>query len=139
MQLVPYVGFDSRCREAFEFYHRVLGGEIVAMFTHGETPAASHMPPEARDTIMHARLELDGATLMGGDAPPGIFERPRGFCVSLDVATPAEAERIFPALSEGGEVQMPLQETFWAERFAMFTDRFGTPWMINCEKTQSGT
>jgi len=84
---------------------------------------------------MHGRMEIAGNVLMGGDAPPGRFVPQAGFSVSLNIDDPAEAERVYAALSEGGSVHMTLQETFWAERFAMFADKFGIPWMINCEKT----
>jgi PhnB protein len=135
MQVVPYLGFNGQCKAAFEFYQQCLGGQIVAMFTHRETPAAEHVPPEMQDRIMHARLVVGDAVLMGGDAPTEEFEAPSGICVSLQVEDPAEAERIFHALAEGGTVQMPIEETFWAVRFGMLRDRFGIPWMINCEKT----
>lgn len=136
MQAVPYLNFDGDCKEAFEFYKRVLNGEIVAMFTHAGTPAAEHVSAEWQDKIMHARLVAGDVVLMGSDSPPEYFEEPKGLRVSLHVADAAEAVRIFHALSEGGAVMMPIQETFWAHRFAMFTDRYGTPWMINCEKPE---
>jgi PhnB protein len=135
MQLVPYLNFNGQCEEAFKFYEQCLGGKIVAMFTHRETPAAEHVSPEWQDRIMHARLVVGDAVLMGSDSPPEHFEEQKGMSVSLHLDDPAEAERIFHALAEGGDVRMPIQETFWAHRFGMLVDRFGTPWMINCEKT----
>lgn len=134
MQANPYLTFSGQCREAFEFYARVLGGKIETMMPARGTPAEAHVPPEFRDKILHARLTLDGAIIMGADSPPDQFAKPQGFSVALHVKTPAEAERIFNALSQGGSVAMPLGETFWAARFGMCTDRFGTPWMVNCEK-----
>jgi PhnB protein len=95
---------------------------------------AAQMPPEMRDKVMHVSLEAKGATLMGSDAPPDRFKPAQGFAVSVNVDTADEAERIFAALSEGATVGMPIQETFWATRFGMLVDRFGTPWMVNCEK-----
>jgi PhnB protein len=83
---------------------------------------------------LHARLVLDGTVLMGSDAPPDRYEPMKGFSVTLVLKDPAEAERIFSALAENGTVCMPLEETFFAFRFGMLVDRFGTPWMINCEK-----
>lgn len=133
MELHPYLNFNGDCREAFTFYHQVLGGTIEAMLTHEGTPAAEHTAPEWLDKIMHARLVVDGAVLMASDVPPEYQTETKGFAVSLHVKETAEAERIFAALSEGGKVTLPIQATFWAERFAMFTDRFGIPWMINCE------
>jgi len=134
VHVLPYLNFDGDCKEAFQFYNQVFGGEIVAMFTHAGTPAAEHVSPEWQDKIMHARLVAGSVVLMGSDSPPEYFEEPKGISVSLHVEDPAEAERIFNALAEGANVTMPIQETFWALRFAMLTDRFGTPWMINCEK-----
>ena len=135
MQMNPYLTFKGQCEAAFKFYEKVLGGKIVAMMPHEGTPAADHVPAEWRSKIMHARLVLDDdRVLMGSDAPPGMQEEMKGFSVTLGVDKPAEAERIFQALAEDGTVRMPIQETFWATRFGMLTDRFGTPWMINCEK-----
>jgi PhnB protein len=135
MQMNPYLTFKGQCETAFKFYEKVLGGKIVAMMPHEGTPAADHVPAEWRSKIMHARLVLDDdRVLMGSDAPPGMQEEMKGCSVTRGVDKPAEAERIFHALAEDGTVRMPIQETFWATRFGMLTDRFGTPWMINCEK-----
>jgi len=134
MQVNAYLSFDGNCEEAFKFYERVLGGKIVALFPHEGTPAASHVPPEWLKKIMHARLTIGDAVLMGSDVPPGRFKQPHGFSVNIGVNNVAEAERIFNALAENGTVHMPLGETFWAERFGMLTDRFGIPWMLNCER-----
>jgi PhnB protein len=136
MQLNPYLFFKGNCKEAFTFYEKVLGGKISAMMTHGETPAAEHTKPEWQDKIIHARMTFGDQVLMASDAPPEHYRPMQGFSVSLSVEEPAEADRIFKAFSEGGEVTMPIQETFWAHRFGMLVDRFGTPWMINCEKKQ---
>ena len=134
MQLNPYLTFNGQCEAAFKFYEKCLGGKIEAMFTHEGTPAEQHVPSEWRKKIMHARLTVEDQVLMGSDAPPERYEKPQGFSVSLNVNTPAEAERIFHALAEKGKVQMPLEQTFWAIRFGMCVDRFGIPWMVNCEK-----
>jgi PhnB protein len=130
--LNSYLLFNGQCEAAFRFYEQCLDAKIVSMFTHAGTPAEEHVAPEWRDKIMHARLQLGGSTLMGSDAPPDRYEAPQGFYVNLGVREPHDAERIFQALSENGTVRMPLQKTFWAERFAMLVDRFGIPWMINC-------
>ncbi|HEX8665105.1 MAG TPA: VOC family protein [Beijerinckiaceae bacterium] len=134
MQLNPYLFFKGDCEEAFRFYERVLGGKIVAMMTHEGTPAAGHTPAEWRGKIIHARMTIGDKILMGSDAPPGHQQDMSGFSINVGVDDPAEAERIFHALAEGGTVRMPIQETFWAVRFGMLADRFGTPWMVNCEK-----
>ena len=135
MRWNPYLALDGRCKEAFEFYEKVLGGKIVAMIGYADTPAKDHMPANTGARIMHARLVLGDQVLMGCDAHPEMpYDGIRGNDVAVQVETPAEAERLFAALSEGGTVQMPIGETFWSLRFAMLTDRFGVPWMINCEK-----
>jgi PhnB protein len=135
MKWNPYIAFNNQCKEAFEFYEKCLGGKIVAMIGYGDTPAKDHMPANTGARIMHARLVLGDQVLMGCDAHPEMpYDGIRGNDVAVQVETPAEAERLFAALSEGGTVQMPLGETFWSLRFAMLTDRFGVPWMINCEK-----
>lgn len=133
MQLNPYLMFNGTCEAAFKFYEKVLGGKIEAMMPHEGTPAEEHVPAEWRKKIMHARLVLGDEVLMASDAPPEHFQPMKGFSVSLNVDKPAEAERIFQALSEKGSITMPLQQTFWASRFGMLVDQFGTPWMINCE------
>lgn len=134
MQINPYLSFNGKCAEAFTFYAQVLGGENVMMMTYGESPMAAQTAPEDRDRIMHARLKAGDMVLMGADAPPQFYQPAQGMVVSLSVDAPAEADRIFKALSENGTVRMPIQETFWAQRFGMLIDRFGTPWMVNCEK-----
>ena len=96
---------------------------------------AAQVPMDWQDKILHATLTLGDRQLQGADAPPGRYERPRGFSVALHVATAPEADRIFASLSENGIVQFVLQETFWALRFGMVIDQFGTPWMINCGRT----
>lgn len=133
MQLNSYLHFNGRCEEAFKFYEKVLVGKIEAMFSHEGTPAAEHVPPEWRKKIMHARLNVGDQVLMGSDVPPGHYNQPQGFRVNISIKDPADAERIFKALANEGKVTMPLEKTFWAQRFGMLSDQFGTPWMINCE------
>jgi PhnB protein len=89
-------------------------------------------PPEWKNKIMHGRLTIDGQVLMASDAPPGHFNKPQGFAVSLTAANPADAERKFKALSEGGSVNMPFGKTFFSKGFGMCVDQFGMPWMVNC-------
>ncbi len=134
MRITPYLFFDGDCEEAFAHYADVLGGEIVAMLPHTGTPAEGEVPPEWRSKIIHACLRVGDQMLMASDAPPGRQQTTQGMSVSLHVDDEVEAERVFAALSEGGKVTMPLAETFWARRFGMFTDRYGTPWMINCSR-----
>src|SRR6516162_4132220 len=134
MQLNPYLTFDGQCEAAFKFYEKVLGGKIEAMMTYGGSPMADQTQPEWRNKIMHARMTVGDKMLMASDAPPDRYEAMKGIMVTLGIDDPAEAERIFHVLSENGTVQMPIQETFWARRFGMLVDQFGTPWMVNCEK-----
>lgn len=133
MRVNPYLLFNGQCKEAFTFYAECLGGKIEAMLTHAGTPAEAHVPAEWRDKILHARMTVGEDVIMGSDAPPGRFEPPKGFSVTIQLTDPAEAERIFQKLAEGATVQMPIQQTFWAARFGMLVDRFGTPWMVNCQ------
>jgi PhnB protein len=134
MQLNPYLTFNGQCEAAFKFYEKCLGGKITMMVTHEGTPAAEHVPPGWAKKIMHARLIVGDEVLMGSDGPPERYVKPQGFFASLNMTDPAEADRVFQALAEKGTVQMPIQETFWAVRFGMLVDQFGTPWMVNCEK-----
>jgi PhnB protein len=126
--------FNGDCEAAFELYAKVLGGKIEAMMTHEGTPAAGQVPAEWCKKILHARMSVEGHVLLASDAPPGRYDAPKGYSVSVQLKNPVEAERIFHALAENGQVRMPIQETFWAARFGMCVDRFGIPWMINCEK-----
>src|ERR1700690_2073631 len=133
MQLNPYLLLNGTCEEAFKFYEKCLGGKIEAMMTHAGTPAASHTPPEWLSKILHARMSVDGQVLMASDAPPGHYKEPQGFSVSPSMKSRVDGERIFNALGEGGKVGMAFQKPFWSPGFGMVTDRFGIPWMINCE------
>ena len=137
--LVTHLSFDGQCEAAFKHYEKVLGGKILMMARYADAPANAGVPQatETANRIMHARLQVGDRLLMGGDAPPQFASKPQGFCVSVQVDDPAEAERIFRELGEGGVVQMPIGETFWARRFGVLIDKFGTPWMVNCEKSTS--
>ena len=134
MQFNSYLFFDGNCEEAFTTYAKIFGGKIEAMLTHEATPASAQTPPEWQKKIIHARLSIGNSVLMASDAPPGRFSKPQGFSVNIGLTDIKEAERIFSALSENAAVTMPLAETFWAHRFGMLTDRFGTPWMVNVER-----
>ena len=133
MQVNAYVIYNGQCEEAFRFYERCLNGKLVTLMTFAGTPAEQQAPPEWRNKVLHAQLSVGDGVLMGSDAPPGRYEKPAGFSVSLQIKDAAEAERIFHALAENGSIKMPIQQTFWAARFGMLVDRFGTPWMINSD------
>jgi PhnB protein len=134
--LVTYLSFDGKCEAAFKHYEKILGGKIVMMARYADAPADAGVSqtPETASRIMHARLQVGDRLLMGGDAPPQFASKAQGFCVSIQVDDPLEAERIFRELGEGGVVQVSIGETFWARRFGMLIDQFGTPWMVNCER-----
>jgi PhnB protein len=130
MQLMTYLTFDGTCREAFTFYAKVLDGRVTTMMTHGDSPMADQTTPELRDKVMHAELTVGDQMLFGTDGM-GPYRKPQGFSVTIAIDDVARAQRIFQALSEGGEVRMPFEETFWAKGFGDLVDRFGTPWMIS--------
>jgi PhnB protein len=134
MEISPYLNFKGDCAAAFAFYEKCLGGKIVMMQKHGETPMKDHVPAEWQDKVMHVRLVVGGQALMGSDAPPDRYAPPQGMSVSISIPTPAEAERAFNGLAEGGKVDMPFQKTFWSAGFGMLVDRYGIPWMVNCEQ-----
>lgn len=134
MQVNAYLIFDGRCEEAFKFYEQALGGKIEAMVSAVGTPIEQQVPPERRNKILNARLVVGDGLLMGMDAPPDRYQPPKGFYVVFEAGRVAEAEQVFGTLAENGRVEMPLQQTFWATRFGMLVDRFGTPWMVNCSQ-----
>ena len=135
MKINPYLSFDGQCHAALEFYARCLGGTIVYSMTYGQSPMATKVPPEWAPKIYHATLSVGDQTVGAADAPPGTYRTPQGLSLTLDIDGPTEADRVFALLSEGGTVQMPIQETHWAQRFGVLTDQFGTPWMISCGKS----
>ena len=137
MRLNPYLLFNGQCEEAFQFYAKCLGGSIGAMLPFAGTPAEGSVPEQWRNKVMHARLDLGDQVLMGSDAMAGHYQQPASFSVALHYNDVKEAERVFSQLSEDGEITMPLEKTFWAARFGMFTDRYGIPWMVNCEQPGS--
>ena len=133
MQMTPYLSFNGQCEEAFKFYEQCLGGQLGTIFRYAETPLAARVPDDWQDKVMHSSLRLGDQMLMGGDLAPDRYVEPKGFQLSLQIASMAEAERVFHALAEGGQVVLPLEKTFWAARFGMVVDRFGIPWLVNCE------
>jgi PhnB protein len=133
MELNPYLLFNGDCAEAFKFYEQTLGGKIESLMPFAGSPAAEHVPAEFADKVLHATMKIEGQTIMASDAPPGQYERPTGISVAIGLKDRERGERIFNALAENGTVQMPFQKTFWASGFGMCVDRFGIPWMVNCE------
>jgi PhnB protein len=133
MQMATYLSFKGQCEEAFTLYERSLGAKRGMIFRYGGSPMADQAPTDWRDKIMHGSLTIGGQLVMAADVTPDRYEEPKGFSLSLQITRVAEAERIFGELSRDGRVVMPLEKTFWAERFGMVVDRFGIPWLINCE------
>jgi PhnB protein len=129
--LNPYLFYSGNCEAAFKYYEKVLGGKIEVMLRSEEAPESMPPTPGMEKKIMHGRMVIDGNVLMASDAPPQHFHKPQGFAVSLTVADPAEAERKFNALCEGGTVNMPFGKTFFSKGFGMCLDQFGIPWMVN--------
>jgi PhnB protein len=135
MKMNTYVNFAGKCAEAFHFYEKHLGATISMLMTHGQAPDQSRTNPDWKDAVLHARLSIGGAELLGADIPNA--QPMRSAYLSLSVDSDAEAERIFAALSDGGEVFMPLADTFFASRFGQLRDRFGLNWMILHERAMT--
>jgi PhnB protein len=137
MTMHTYVNFAGTCAEAFRFYEKHLGGTIGMMMTQGEAPDQSRVRPEMKDAVLHARISIGGTQLLGADIPGA--EPMRSAYLSLGADSDADAERMFAALSDGGQVFMPMQETFFATRFGQLRDRFGINWMILRERPAIAT
>ena len=130
MQLNTYLNYGGNCEQAFRFYEEHLGGKVTMLMRHGEQPSASNVAPEWKNAVLHARMTLGGTELFGADIPPDRFQPMRSAYLSLSVDSVEEAERVYALLTDGGQIFMKLEETFFASRFAMLRDRFGTSWMI---------
>src|SRR5690349_9827428 len=129
MKVLTYLNYGGNCRQAFEFYQQHLGGKITMLTTHGEQPDASKVPPDWKNAVLHARIDIGGTTILGADIPPDRSQPMRSAYLSLMSETAAEADRAYAPLADGGQIFMPMAETFFAKRFAMLRDRFGTSWM----------
>src|SRR4029077_4840623 len=134
MTLHTYLNYGGNCAQAFRFYEQNLGGKIIMMMTHGQAPNPTNAPSNWKNAILHARMNIGETVLMGADIPPDRFQPMRSAYLSLTVGSIGEAERIYALLSEGGEIFMPMEETFFAFRFAMLRDKFVTSWMILHER-----
>lgn len=133
MKINPYLNFNGQCEAAFRFYANILGGELGDIMHYGNSPMANDVPADWHNKVMHTQLVVDDMVLMGSDTPPASYEAPQGLAITINEDDPEAAERIFHALAENGKVTMPIEKTFWAERFGMLTDQFGIPWLVNCE------
>ncbi|CAN5888916.1 VOC family protein [soil metagenome] len=137
MAFHPYLNFGGNCRQAFTRYQEIFGGELE-LLTMADIPMDEPVPADQADLVMHAALTFDGHLLMASDDPTGSFEGVRGMHVNYTVADIGEAERVFEALADGGEITMAIGETFWSPMFGMCVDRFGTPWMVDAEPEEEG-
>ena len=134
-QAIAYLAFDGNCADAMRFYEKALGGKLEVLMSGAESPMADQMPKEFAHRILHARLALPGGGLLyAGDAPANMpYEGIKGVSIAVDYASVAEAEKVFNALAAGGQVTMPMQSAFWAKRWGMLIDKFGTLWIVNGE------
>ena len=130
MQVQPYLFFDGRTEEAIEFYRGALGAEVTFLMRFNECPEPSSIPPGAADKVMHASLRIGDTTVMASDGNCQGRANFQGISLSLTASDEAEAERLFNALADGGQIQVPLAKTFFSPRFGVVADRFGVPWMV---------
>lgn len=133
MELNAYLLFKGNCEEALKFYEQTLGAKIDAVMKTEGSPAEKHMPPDWGDKVLHAKVTIGNAVVFASDAPPEQYSQPQGFSISISLNDIAKGEQIFNKLAEGGSIKMPFGSTFWAKGFGMCVDRFGIPWMVNCE------
>jgi PhnB protein len=133
MEVQPYLFFNGRCEEAINFYRKALGAEVITLMRFKDSPQPAEpgmVPPGSENKVMHASLRIGETTLMASDGQCTGQPEFKGFSLSITAPDDAEAERLFAALADGGQVQMPLAKTFWTSRFGMVADRFGVSWMI---------
>lgn len=128
--LNPYVYYNGTCEAAFKHYEKVLGAKIETLLRYEQAPPEVPSPPEQKQKIMHGRIVIGGQVVMGSDTPPDRFHKPQGFSIALTIDDSKEAEGKFKALCEGGSINMPWSETFFARGFGMCIDRFGIPWIV---------
>lgn len=134
MQVEPYLFFNGRCEEALDFYRSALGAEVTSLMRYKDSPEPMEpgmVPPGSENKVMHANLRIGETQIMASDGDCAGQSDFRGFSLTITVADAAEADRMFAALADGGQVQMPLARTFWSPRFGMLVDRFGLGWMVN--------
>lgn len=133
MQVQPYLNFDGRCEEALGFYKEALGAEVTALMRFKECPDPASISPGSEDKVMHSALRIGDSTVMATDGGCSGQAGFQGISLTLSASDDAEAERLFGALSDGGQVRMPLAKTFFASSFGMVADRFGVSWMVIAE------
>ena len=136
MKLDVYLNYGGNCEQAFRFYEQHLGGKITMMMRHGEQPNAGNVPANWRSAVLHARIEFGKTVLMGADIPPDRFQPMRSAYLTLTADSAEQAERLYALLTDGGQIFMKMEETFFASRFAMLRDKFGTSWMLLHERPE---
>ena len=136
MKLDIYLNYGGNCEQAFRFYEQELGGKITMMMRHGEQPNAANVPADWKNAILHARIEFGKTVLMGADIPPDRFQPMRSAYLTLTLDSAEQAERLYALLADGGQIFMKMEETFFASRFAMLRDKFGTSWMLLHERLE---
>jgi PhnB protein len=134
MKLNPYLNFGGNCAEAFQFYEKHLGGKITMMMRFSDQPDPKNIPKGMENGVLYVNMKLAGSEVMGSDVAADRFQPMRSVYLSLSLDNDAEAERVYALLKDAGEIFMPMAETFFASRFGMVRDRFGTSWMILHEK-----
>ncbi len=132
MRIDFHINFSGQCREAFEFYQSLLGGEIE-LLTYGASPARDSVPSAWAQKIVHGSFTFKGLQIAGADVLPENYQKLQGFQLLLQLNSSADAQRIFTALAEDGVITMPLQKTFWSDAYGIVTDRFGVPWEVNSD------
>lgn len=137
MELTPYLHLSGNCEEAFRFYEKALHGKITYVGYYGDSPMADQFGPDFAMKVMHISLEFDGHHLHGCDAPPEHQGKMQGITLCVETPNPADSEKLFHAIGEGGNITMPFQETFWSAGFGMLRDKYGVPWMFNSPQQQS--
>jgi len=130
MKLYVYLNYGGNCAEAFRFYEAHLGGKITMLTTHGEQPNPASVPADWKNAVLHARIEIGDTVVLGADIPPDRFQPMRSAYLTMILDSAAEAERLYALLSDGGQIFMKMEKTFFANRFAMLRDKFGTSWML---------
>ncbi|SHN28452.1 VOC family protein [Gracilibacillus kekensis] len=133
MRITPYISFDGKCEEAFLEYQRIFGGKIVTMLKYRDSPMVKEVDPDSHNRIIHASLQINDFILAGADTLHGNYKKPQGVFVILNFPEQLTAKKVFDSLSDGGEVLLPFEETFWSTGYGILVDRFGVPWKINCD------
>jgi PhnB protein len=134
MKVRTYLNYGGNCAEAFKFYERNLGAKIGMLMTYDQAPGATNLKPEEAKAVLHAQISVGDTDIMASDVPKDRYQPMRSAYICLGVDSDAEAERVHKVLADGGEIFMPMQETFYATKFSMLRDKFGTSWMVIHEK-----